>query len=185
MATTRVPFQFLCQFGAVTFEHVHDLPRSLVETVGAHGHPSSESCQSWYTAIQGIMDEHEADCLRHSSPVCACGLPAITTSQMPMSFLEEASPRMVVIVEQLCGQEKCRTQARQETVRMMAGPRGPDGSPQYTDPLVVETVMSCKVCAKAEGVRKCGRCRAVAYCGREHQKQDWPIHKAGCIPWAE
>ncbi|KAH6982382.1 hypothetical protein EDB80DRAFT_736498 [Ilyonectria destructans] len=185
MATTRVRFQFICQFGAVTFERLHDIPRSLVETASENGDPSDEYRQSWSTATRLVMDEREADCLRHSSPVCACGLPAITTSQLPMPFLDEAEPRVVVTVEPLCGQEKCRTRVRQETLRMMSGPRGPDGSPQYTDPLVVETVMSCKVCAKAEGVKKCGRCRAVAYCGREHQKQDWPIHKPGCIPWAE
>lgn len=28
--------------------------------------------------------------------------------------------------------------------------------------------------------KKCGACKTVAYCGREHQQQDWPAHKASC-----
>jgi len=28
--------------------------------------------------------------------------------------------------------------------------------------------------------KKCGACKTVAYCGREHQQQDWPTHKAAC-----
>jgi hypothetical protein len=31
---------------------------------------------------------------------------------------------------------------------------------------------------------KCGRCRAVAYCGVAHQRSDWPRHRAECQPAA-
>jgi hypothetical protein len=31
---------------------------------------------------------------------------------------------------------------------------------------------------------KCGRCRAVAYCGIAHQRSDWPRHRPACNPAA-
>jgi MYND finger/Ubiquitin-like domain len=40
--------------------------------------------------------------------------------------------------------------------------------------------MPCSVCGKAENTRRCVRCKAVAYCGEEHQKADWKTHKKGC-----
>ncbi|KAH7176003.1 hypothetical protein EDB81DRAFT_30866 [Dactylonectria macrodidyma] len=42
-------------------------------------------------------------------------------------------------------------------------------------------ILSCKVCRKTAGVKRCGRCKAVGYCGKEHQKADWKVHKKICI----
>ncbi|KAK8096382.1 uncharacterized protein PG998_014250 [Apiospora kogelbergensis] len=42
--------------------------------------------------------------------------------------------------------------------------------------------LSSGVCGTAAGSRGCGRCRGVAYCGKAHQRQDWPAHKAVCRP---
>lgn len=36
----------------------------------------------------------------------------------------------------------------------------------------------CRVCG--EDGRACARCRLDFYCGKEHQRQDWGRHKAGC-----
>ncbi|XP_011172323.1 uncharacterized protein LOC105204806 [Solenopsis invicta] len=41
----------------------------------------------------------------------------------------------------------------------------------------------CHVCKKfGDGVslKRCGGCRMIAYCDREHQKQHWPQHKSFC-----
>jgi TPR repeat protein len=35
------------------------------------------------------------------------------------------------------------------------------------------------VCGKSDAA-VCGRCRRVGYCGAEHQRKDWPTHKAVC-----
>lgn len=73
---------------------------------------------------------------------------------------------MEVLVEPLCDLERCRTRVLQETLKRTSW---------FT------TAMGCKVCAKVDGVMKCGRCQVVAYCGKAHQKVDWAAHKAGCI----
>jgi TPR repeat protein len=41
------------------------------------------------------------------------------------------------------------------------------------------TGFDCAVCGKADAA-VCARCRLVGYCGAEHQRKDWPSHKAMC-----
>jgi TPR repeat protein len=41
------------------------------------------------------------------------------------------------------------------------------------------TGFECAVCGKADAA-VCARCRLVGYCGVEHQRKDWPTHKAVC-----
>ncbi len=38
----------------------------------------------------------------------------------------------------------------------------------------------CRVCGTKRGVQRCGRCRAVFYCGVLHQSADWPVHRRAC-----
>ncbi|XP_078001057.1 egl nine homolog 1-like [Glandiceps talaboti] len=38
----------------------------------------------------------------------------------------------------------------------------------------------CAVCAKTGDLKRCSRCLKVHYCCREHQKQDWKVHKRSC-----
>ena len=40
------------------------------------------------------------------------------------------------------------------------------------------TELPCKLCGKLG--KRCTGCRTVAYCGREHQRQDWESHKGAC-----
>ena len=35
---------------------------------------------------------------------------------------------------------------------------------------------------KKDKLSKCGRCQAITYCSRECQAEDWPRHKANCVP---
>lgn len=42
-------------------------------------------------------------------------------------------------------------------------------------------IMACQVCGRIEGIKRCGQCRAIGYCGTEHQKADWKVHKVMCI----
>ncbi|XP_049947808.1 SET domain-containing protein SmydA-8-like [Schistocerca serialis cubense] len=42
-----------------------------------------------------------------------------------------------------------------------------------------EEAASCELCG-APASQRCSMCRQAAYCSRQHQKQHWPTHKAGC-----
>ncbi|XP_072166397.1 egl nine homolog 1-like [Diadema setosum] len=39
---------------------------------------------------------------------------------------------------------------------------------------------SCAVCGESQKLMRCAKCMSVAYCSREHQKQDWKKHKKTC-----
>lgn len=39
----------------------------------------------------------------------------------------------------------------------------------------------CVVCSKP-AIQKCSGCQSVHYCSKEHQKEDWKLHKLQCSP---
>lgn len=38
----------------------------------------------------------------------------------------------------------------------------------------------CIVCKKRKSLKRCSRCQMISYCGEEHQKENWPMHKELC-----
>lgn len=44
--------------------------------------------------------------------------------------------------------------------------------------LVINLAPVCLICAKDNDLTKCGGCKAVYYCRKEHQRLDWPLHKS-------
>ncbi|KAF9460723.1 hypothetical protein BDZ94DRAFT_1265357 [Collybia nuda] len=44
-------------------------------------------------------------------------------------------------------------------------------------------VTSCPRVLQTSGIEllQCARCKAAVYCGKAHQKQAWPLHKATCF----
>ena len=49
-------------------------------------------------------------------------------------------------------------------------------------PLSSDGGLECPICKKT-ALSRCGGCNKVAYCSREHQRQDWKGHKANCSLW--
>lgn len=39
---------------------------------------------------------------------------------------------------------------------------------------------ACSVCGIIENLLRCGQCKAIFYCSKEHQKEDWKKHKLSC-----
>ncbi|XP_043260854.1 SET domain-containing protein SmydA-8-like isoform X2 [Colletes gigas] len=47
-----------------------------------------------------------------------------------------------------------------------------------------ETEAACPICgAHSNAMLKCSGCKQQVYCGKDHQRQDWPRHKSVCKAW--
>ena len=64
------------------------------------------------------------------------------------------------------------TQQRERTTELLSG--------QLPPPSL--NVRQCVVCQSRARTFVCSRCRAVSYCGTEHQAVHWPTHRAQCRP---
>jgi hypothetical protein len=53
--------------------------------------------------------------------------------------------------------------------------------PVPASPTATAATAMCSVCSKAHCVLRCSGCKAVYYCSRDHQRQDWKIHKVGIV----
>ena len=50
-----------------------------------------------------------------------------------------------------------------------------------TDTQTVYYNTACRICLKAyKDIQRCKLCKTVAYCSKEHQERDWPVHKKIC-----
>ncbi|GMF42468.1 unnamed protein product [Phytophthora fragariaefolia] len=44
----------------------------------------------------------------------------------------------------------------------------------------MESAAGCPICGKSGGLKRCGACKAVGYCSRQHQRLHWRAHRATC-----
>ncbi|KAM4061850.1 MYND finger domain-containing protein [Hirsutella rhossiliensis] len=188
MATCNVSVEFWCEFGATELKYKHSIPKTLVTQVG-QARPDDEASALFLQWIRPILREHEAACRKAAGARCeSCGEVAKDILQSPISYLHAERPFVVVVVSSFCGQEGCEIRARQEMQDTMAEAGQADGSMgakqmQGQDAQSTEGKV-CRVCGEMAGARRCSRCLAVAYCSRQHQKEDWKVHKKGCKPKA-
>jgi len=57
---------------------------------------------------------------------------------------------------------------------------GPGGDKRAVRKTRIDPLKQCAVCGVTAGLMLCSACHGVAFCGREHQLQYWPQHKAAC-----
>ncbi|KAH6984448.1 hypothetical protein BKA56DRAFT_654850 [Ilyonectria sp. MPI-CAGE-AT-0026] len=174
MATCPVRFQFSCDNVPEGLNFTHEIPKSLVRPL-SHVQQDDSYNYRFQCAVLPFLKTHEPACRAASNPFCGiCGSPIASVLQTPMSFLHnEGDPYIGVLVSSVCGKDECESQTRlaiqEEMLEIGAG----------AEARVEATV--CAVCGKMEGIKKCGRCKAVAYCSKDHQKADWKIHERVCV----
>ncbi|RMI94950.1 hypothetical protein BHE90_017398 [Fusarium euwallaceae] len=170
MTTCSVRFDFFCG-ETKTLTYRHKVPSSLITNATIAGKDTRYN-ELFRKTVEPIMEKHEGACRdAFEAPVCnSCGSPANIVLQSPMSWLNggEGEPFIVVRVTPFCGNERCGTRLRQEVQEEMdenfQDNSGPAGQ-------CIE-IIACQVCGKTEGIKRCGRCRVIGYCGTEHQKAD-------------
>lgn len=177
MATRSARFHFVCDKAPQGLDFNHPVPESLVNPLSKVREESSFA-ERFRHAILPFIKEHEAACRAASNPFCvSCGSPITTVLQTPMSYLHKADdPHVAVLVGSVCGKVECEIETRQAIQEEMleAGTR--------REAEVGGTC--CAVCGTREQVKGCGRCKAVGYCGKDHQRADWKRHKRECVHMA-
>ncbi|SPO05148.1 uncharacterized protein DNG_07834 [Cephalotrichum gorgonifer] len=162
MATRSVRFEFKCNGGAKVLRYSFQVPSALVR-------PDGQAMQQDPTYMQLFCEN--------------CGKPTVKTLMTPMSWMHNVSdPFVNVWVTPACSKGTCETKLRQlvqTTMHMIAGSAAGASSSSASDSATVELI-PCQICGKLDGTKKCGKCKVVAYCGRDHQVQDWPAHKKVC-----
>jgi len=95
-------------------------------------------------------------------------------------------PFINVLVNPVCDKSECEMRTRQQIQDMMAAIAAEVQETEENDgrPKNAVEILPCKVCGETENTKRCGRCKVVAYCGKEHQTADWKVHKKVCASLA-
>jgi len=94
------------------FDCFCDVPTSVLDIADDDANVNEEYRQLWADTSRRIMEQSEAECLEHSLRTCACGSPAVSTSQLPIPVFRVPGQRVVVMVDPLCRHMRYRTRAR-------------------------------------------------------------------------
>lgn len=188
MATCRVRFDFQTDLQG-TLKYVHNIPRSFVTPNAQVMQRDPEYIKNFLAAIRPIMLEHEAAYQVASNPKCqSCGSPTVKVLQTPMSWLHIVDePFINVLVNPVYDKSECEMRTRQQIQDIIADVTAEvQGEEELAGRLrnTVE-ILPCKVCGETEKTKRCARCKVVAYCGKEHQKADWKVHKRVCASLAK
>jgi len=183
MATRPIPFEFYCENSSKKLTYTHDIPSSLIAVGAKFAQSDTGYVDRAQKVILAAMKEREPVCRAASNPRCGiCGSPTTKILQTPVSWLHvEDGPSVCVWVHGVCGKGKCEIQTRQQVQGVMAQVARDNRPESASAPRALVEFMACIVCRKTTGTKKCAQCKAVAYCGKEHQKQDWKMHKKECF----
>ncbi|CAG8951075.1 hypothetical protein HYFRA_00006473 [Hymenoscyphus fraxineus] len=187
MATRSVRFEFKCGNPVKRVVGFHDIPASLVREDSQELIAKDPKYkQELYTVLSSIATPYEATLLEKSNPKCPlCSKRCTTTSVAPYPWLHETlHPQAIFVVLGHCGDAKCEEgidkviqeqNSQLEDVLREWGAAHPE-----TEGGKGAAAKKCRVCAKVEEAQFCANCKVIAYCGKEHQKQDWNVHKNVC-----
>lgn len=185
MATRNVWFEFQCNGGDTELEYTHDIPGELLRQDVRVTQNDPAYMQLFAQTTHPIVLQHEAACRAASSPQCEnCERATVKTLMTPMSWLHDIlDPFVNVWVTAMCGNATCEAELReamQNTMEMIQRDAPvADGGPGPAEDVEMDP---CVVCGKAGGTKRCSRCKTVAYCGKEHQRMGWTLHKWACAP---
>lgn len=178
MSLRAVRVEFSCENTFNTLSFTHHLPRSLVPVDSRVISRECEYAVLLERSVLPILHEHEVACRAASSPLCGvCGSATTQIIQTPISIVQDIDhPFLSVWVHSLCDKAECEERTKNDMDSIMGRLRR-----QLSDEMHSEA-KACKVCGKSVGMKRCARCKTVAYCGTEHQRVDWKIHKIFCVP---
>jgi len=181
-ATRPIVFEFFNENGN-NLTYSHNIPSSLIGVGAKFAQDDAEYIDRAQRLIHAAWEEREPACRAVSNPRCGmCGSPTTKLVQTPVSYLHaKENPSVSIFVHAVCDDGKCEIKTRQQTRGRIAQHAEENPPKSASAGRASVEFMACKVCRKTEGTMRCARCKAIAYCGREHQKADWKMHKQECL----
>lgn len=158
-----------------TISHTHPVPLFL-----CHPTPTQQTSPAFTAAfldvISLITSLHHDECLTAlTSPCLACASPRTDCLKAPHSFLNLASPLVVISVYPVCGSAQCASAVRAQLLAHQR--RGVRAAEEEEGKIYGKMV--CGVCGKGDA-KRCGGCGTVGYCSKECQTEGWKEHKGEC-----
>lgn len=146
---------------------------------------------SFISTIKPIISQHYQAVIKASDTACCvCKAPTTQAIITPMSWLHVSDPFVNVICRPACNKPECDTKIRQDVQIFMSQvgemptsappPAASSARSGSNNSSGISEIKPCRVCNKIENTFRCSRCRIAFYCGKEHQKADWPLHKVAC-----
>lgn len=154
--------------GAPEWNTTVELPVSLIDQSSES--PSDSYRASFVAAMNPFHAKLRPDLNTRSGSNCLICKTAPSTygASFCMNLLHTPDQFLMICIVPTCGSPECREEAEELNERFQQ------------DLFRRNALKECKICGKEEGLKKCVRCKSVAYCGEDHQKQDWSSHKREC-----
>lgn len=183
-AQTSILFEFHCgndRIKLVTGHH--NIPTSFIGSILQK--------KRLQTLINDIVDSYEDPgfLLQHSNQSChICGKPSVGTNVEPTdsysNLQDPSNPRIEYIAIGYCGNPKCMLDIKEEIYHENLKEEAREWEAAHPEE-DERKPGKCGVCEKVEGTKFCNKCKVTAYCGKEHQKGDWKVHKKVCAKLAQ
>jgi hypothetical protein len=171
MATRQIPIIFIPVSNKRVSEwtHMYTVPASLVATTQEHGSPAYQKL--FTDTVMTMIPKFQSECSAKAGAWCNnCGERAGPATVTPCSYLDTPEPCIRVLVNPTCGQSTC-TNAITTTMQKVMGD---------LDEEEMNRDLICETCGKREEIKRCAKCKLVAYCSRDCQKSNWTKHKKIC-----
>ncbi len=134
--------------------------------------------QAHYNYVHNTVQSYNRQILQTEPFRCiTCGSKAVTMVCGHRLQLLLREPFVRTHARTVCNKDSCMHKARIESSQ--------EEERSGYDPALAHfegNMHACEVCQQTQNTKKCGRCKAVAYCGLDCQRKHWPQHKRLCKP---
>ncbi|KAH7089613.1 hypothetical protein FB567DRAFT_547188 [Paraphoma chrysanthemicola] len=180
MATRPTLFRFCASNheGGAEWESTYPIPSSLFVPGSVQNTPLFK--EQFRAALLSIMPQLQPECDSKAGTICVnCNNPSSTSKISPSSYLHVPNePFIMVFVQPICSEPECSLAAQRivdvTMDQAMEEARDEDAR-----------LKKCDACWETGGLKKCTKCKSVAYCGTECQKKAWKHHKKECAQLAQ
>ena len=160
------------------------MPNTIINKATVHSLPHDKL---WTQAFMSVMHpiinrQKHRDIVSATTPkeCTICNGRRNKVTLVSVSKLHYIDPHVIVLAFPSCSKESCDEEILSQINLMITLKTAQDMFDADAFGRGGKPVMVCPICKKEEKTLKCGRCGKAYYCGKKHQRLDWPNHKRFC-----